>query len=368
MNYNIHQMNEKWIRAFMRLIQMLTVIIALVEFALYFPLDYLGITSGSMMSYLQVIVVTPLLANIGICIVTWHLLKKMKDRNAATYIPFFAVSAICFVVACVHNMFPEIMCIFILPILMSGIFGKKKLTNTITILNAALLCLSAALPIYDSSTWDSLHPIHTVIAYLLIFITYLMVGRLISYNRERIQMLRESARLSNELQNSLLIDKLTGLYNFTGYQQHMNDMFDQAFRGEPLTVAMIDLDNFKEINDRYGHENGNIVIRELAECLKKCVGEQGFACRYGGEEFVLLFHSIGLSDVKERIEDCRQDFLRCHYWFQPERSVSFSCGISVFREAINASAELIVEADQAMYQAKREGKNRICIFADAGNA
>ncbi|MDD5745833.1 MAG: diguanylate cyclase [Candidatus Omnitrophica bacterium] len=164
------------------------------------------------------------------------------------------------------------------------------------------------------------------------------------------------------------VDRLTQLYNRTFLQKRMREEIEFCNRQLlPLSVLMIDIDNFKEINDTYGHQEGDMVLKKIAQILSTSVRLTDICARYGGEEFVLVLPGIAESphdrfSIGERVRGIveRSDFVineTIHL------AVTVSIGVSVrqYPEDKNVEIdELIKRADDMLYKAKRSGKNRVC--------
>ena len=168
-----------------------------------------------------------------------------------------------------------------------------------------------------------------------------------------------------ELESLSVTDDLTGLHNHRALQQRLRDEFLRAQRyNDPLSVLMIDIDHFKQVNDKLGHLFGDFVLAEIAKVLGKAVRETDFLARYGGEEFLVLLpqtHFAGSLPVADRIwrSVAQKEFADG----KSSVRITVSVGVSFFPNKNVASADdLLANSDQALYQAKREGRNRICIF------
>lgn len=162
------------------------------------------------------------------------------------------------------------------------------------------------------------------------------------------------------LRRSADLDPLTALYNQPFFRRAASRRIAQAERHDiPLSLAMIDVDDFKSYNDRFGHESGNTVLRRVAGVLRRSVRADDLVARYGGEEFVMLLNSEpGESeDALERIRS--QIEARCSPDGLVHRQVTVSIGITALADQSRTLEELIDSADEAMYRAKRSGKNRV---------
>jgi two-component system cell cycle response regulator len=181
----------------------------------------------------------------------------------------------------------------------------------------------------------------------------------------QIRKKRYSERLRDNVQMSIemaITDELTGLHNRRYMESHIGALVEQASaRGKPLAVAMLDIDFFKSVNDTYGHDAGDDVLREFANRIRKSIRGIDLACRYGGEEFVLLMPETDLAvatAVSERLRRrIASDPFRVQHGAR-QVEVTISIGIAAFCGGDNA-ATLIKRADQALYRAKRDGRNRV---------
>ncbi len=169
--------------------------------------------------------------------------------------------------------------------------------------------------------------------------------------KTRIERFRETRR-------STRLDGLTGLLNHTAAKSHLNAMVqDSDHRG--LTVAMIDIDHFKSINDTYGHPVGDQVIRSLAWLLKGRLRSIDLIGRYGGEEFMIALPGISLDQASLVIDRIRADFSGLpHAHPGGALYATFSAGVSSYPQ-VDTAAHLTEIADQALLQAKRLGRNRV---------
>ncbi|MCA1687074.1 MAG: GGDEF domain-containing protein [Actinobacteria bacterium] len=166
------------------------------------------------------------------------------------------------------------------------------------------------------------------------------------------------------LRRSADIDPLTALHNQAFFRRAAARRITQAREyGLPLSLAMLDIDDFKEYNDAFGHEAGNAVLRILAGVLRRSVRADDLVARYGGEEFVVLLGGRA-GEVHEAMERIRlQVEDRCSpVGDSPvRRQVTVSAGVAAFTEGIQTLEEFIEAADEAMYRAKRAGKNRVAV-------
>jgi len=164
--------------------------------------------------------------------------------------------------------------------------------------------------------------------------------------------------LREKLRTQSLRDPLTGLYNRRYMEDALERYVSLAERtGAATSVLLIDLDNFKLLNDEHGHAKGDAVLRDVAAALVGGLRPSDIVCRYGGEELLVIMPDCPLEDATAKAEQLR---LRVETLSEPHQaSVSASFGVASIPETATSLAELVPMADAALLRAKREGKNRV---------
>ncbi|MGC9313898.1 MAG: diguanylate cyclase [Sediminispirochaetaceae bacterium] len=164
-------------------------------------------------------------------------------------------------------------------------------------------------------------------------------------------------REKNLLKVSSITDGLTGLYNRTYIDEQFRQFIKESSRyGKPFSVAMLDLDHFKRVNDEYGHHTGDEVLRQVAETFHNLVRETDIAGRYGGEEFLLLFPQTDHEEALVVTERIRSHIEKLEFEGGPER-ITISAGVAQYGG--ESAQELLNQADKNLYMAKQSGRNRI---------
>lgn len=151
-------------------------------------------------------------------------------------------------------------------------------------------------------------------------------------------------------------DALTGLYNRYGFNALVDADYEKAEPGK-VAVMILDIDNFKQINDQYGHNNGDIVLKGIAEIIKKAFCSRTHYCRWGGEEFTVYLHCE--HDYEESAERLRRYVEEAEFKSGDlVMKVTVSVGLCISESVGNASVAMLVnKADQCLYMAKDRGKN-----------
>jgi len=181
----------------------------------------------------------------------------------------------------------------------------------------------------------------------------------------------DKARLKKEdteLREALIKDALTDTYNRRFYSDKIRELFSIAkTQKQVLTIIMVDIDHFKNVNDTYGHQTGDEVLIIVSSVLKKFTPGHGFCCRYGGEEFSILLPNTPIEQALRLAEMIRTEVMRTRFPSQPALKSTVSLGVAsgdFARRAANEKLphyeDLVHVADDKLYEAKTTGRNRIC--------
>ena len=175
----------------------------------------------------------------------------------------------------------------------------------------------------------------------------------------------EHLRRFTSVKSMATYDVLTGLYNRRYFEERLKFETERCFSYRiPLSLVMVDIDHFKKVNDTFGHPEGDMILREVASLLTKSVRKKDTVVRYGGEEFILILPEADIeasSIIAERIRLLVESTL--FDVGKAQLNITVSLGISSFPiHQAGSGSDLIKMADQALYDAKRKGRNRVCIF------
>jgi|GEM_PF-420875 len=167
-----------------------------------------------------------------------------------------------------------------------------------------------------------------------------------------------------EKNRQALFDVLTGIPNRLAYEQKMAEEIARWQRfGNPLSLAIWDVDFFKKVNDTYGHKAGDKVLKTIAQLLNRRIRKTDFLARYGGEEFVMLLPGTKQEETLRLVNGLREQVEQCGFHYQGEAvTITVSCGISAFMQDDTAEA-VFDRADKALYKAKKNGRNQCVVGA-----
>lgn len=175
--------------------------------------------------------------------------------------------------------------------------------------------------------------------------------------------IRELEDRCKELEALSQVDALTSFYNYRYLVKALSDEMERTMRtGLPTGLIMVDLDHFKRINDVYGHESGNRALKKAASIWRAIIRRIDIPCRYGGEEFVIVLPGTRLPQAVQTAERLRQALESQPIQFNGQNEVlTGSFGVAAFKYGDEMDVyELIEQADQFVFRAKEEGRNRVC--------
>ena len=168
----------------------------------------------------------------------------------------------------------------------------------------------------------------------------------------------ELEQLNHELQSIARKDALTGLKNRRAASEDLEQVYGLYLRKpEPYAVIMLDVDFFKRVNDSYGHETGDIVLKQVSQILMHSVRSTDLIARYGGEEFLVLLHNVELEAARHIAEKIRQAV--AEHQFVTVGNVTISCGVAMSSAAYQNAYDIVRHADASLYLAKTSGRNRV---------
>ena len=223
----------------------------------------------------------------------------------------------------------------------------------------SMVGILAYAPLFDMSHINQV-PMHPFwVGSMMFFLVPILLACLILFEI----LLTQWRTREMAIQNLSLRDPLTNLFNRRSISHYLEKLHQQT--DIPYSIVLLDLDHFKNINDRYGHSMGDQVLIQVAHCLATHVRDQDIIGRFGGEEFILLLPNTPIARAQQIAERCRYAISQLSFITedQQELAISASFGISSSLSA-NEPHLLIQQADQALYAVKAAGRNQVKIFTD----
>lgn len=352
---------QVWGNHLLGLAWVLVAMVFTVELAVFLLKQWVG-SVESAEDYLVMYVVTPSAVNVIVLLITHIISRRLLAKgkySLQAYLFLFNLSLLCLNVAIAHSVVPVVYVIFGFPILLSLIYIDDKLLLGIFCLNMCLFSIYIAILYYAEPFYGNIYKpdfTYVVTSLFLIFACYL------------------TARMSLRRQNSLVysiicahertkLDSLTGLYNHATFYDTLSARIQEYHLSpQPFSLIIMDIDDFKQVNDQNGHDAGDVIILELVKCIKDNLGENEIAYRYGGEEFTIITNRVPEGDVAlaESIRLCFEEAARK---IGNNTNATVSIGIARYNaERFGAQREFFAAADEALYSAKRRGKNHSLVW------
>jgi len=326
-----------------------------------------GYIEITLLRYMLKYVFAPLLLNtmfiaVGIWIIRF---SGFKQKTKAYFISLLFVG-VCFVFFTVHIIFNSIYFIFFAPIMLTIIYSDYKLTTITAFTSISVKVISELFIVWDL---DKIHPFSSQLSVTNFFIStiILLAFYFISMIVVRFEKQKNEASIQKEMehyevQQKLVIDELTNTYNRTALRDAFEDIADDQ-SANVYIMAMMDLDDFKILNDTYGHIQGDEYLKELGAILKKnCIGDT-MPFRYGGDEFCILFKNKSMDYVISMCEVIQHQAKSIAIEEAGNMSVTASVGIARYEKNM-IPTQLLSITDTALYKAKTS-KGSIRVFSAA---
>ena len=311
-------------------------------------------------SYLRYKVLLPLAVNM-IAFVFVDLINNVTivSQNFKNRAIVFGASVVAFVVSAVHREFIVNLGAFMFPMILSATFNDRKLLKQTSMLSVMALTTSVFL-LYRDGAINITNFINIVVMYGFLAVSHLAGFVSIRLSQKSFRLIESQAEANSQLENIAQRDQMTGLFNHRAFYSKLDVLVgkEKPFCAN-FCLAMMDIDNFKAVNDSFGHDSGDVVLKNLAEIIEKHCAVDDIPFRYGGEEFAVIFYDKTPYLAEKTVKKILEEFSKSKYAFT-DKSITFSCGMAMYKGDLTRE-ELFNIADRRMYLAKENGKNQIRI-------
>lgn len=279
------------------------------------------------------------------------------SEERKNYVCTFAFFAMASGMAFFHAYFPPLWCAPAIVMMFASCFRDSRMQKILVFCCLIITTLSTVYICFERPQDISFYVQDAIVVLVMDFVLYMISEVVQNNNIEMLKMTTEFFDQQKEYKHRLEYDNLTGVLTRPFFQAAADEMLRWARKDHPISIAIIDIDNFKHVNDTYGHDNGDVVLRELGRLMNTYVNDNVIAGRYGGEEFVFAFSSGNPKEAEEILNSLREDFGRSRYEFMNEKT-TFSGGINTVYWVTHFE-DAFVGADDALYDSKNNGKNQV---------
>ena len=354
-------MDSKWLKMQYQLIIYLVLFVAVVELTMFFVLQKLGMVFTSDHQYLIKYLAVPFVGNFSLLMLAaWAIQRKKLTEKKKIYAISAILSVMAYWIYSIHMVFPAVAMVFLVPILLTVVYADQRLTALTAALCVAGKATADLFPFWVPDRKVQLQQAAEKVDFGLslgiLVIVYAICAFMILAEKEKTDAAIKLEQDRQRYQAEALTDQLTRVWN----RQALRKMFDHMGKDDKrYFVAMMDLDDFKVLNDTYGHSQGDRYLRALGRVLVELSDQQATPFRFGGDEFCVIFCDCGPERVAELCRTIQTSYAE-NAVNRECQAVSVSIGVAEFRHG-EPPAQLLDRADAALYRAKqRAQKGQIC--------
>ena len=351
------RIDGKWLRMEYRLMQWLALFAVTMEVAMFFVLRQMDMIRISPVRYLLKYLAAPAGCNMVLLLIGWWVMRSHRlteTRKSYAVSLLFAVMA--FVIYTVHALFPSMFAVMIIPMCLTVIYGDRRLIDLV-----AAVCIGGKvtadlfLPWDPSATivWENSEDLANFgISIVMLVLVYVICRVLIVMEQEKNEVSIKLEQERRRFQEEAITDQLTQVWNRQALRQ-MFDRIELERDAQRHFLAIMDLDAFKNLNDTYGHPQGDAYLRALGAVLREVSTERIVPFRFGGDEFCVVFRACeGEQQVLSVCREIQARFAAAEV-HRVCRPVTISMGAAELRQD-EKPAQLLERADKALYEAKKE--------------
>ncbi|MDD2189859.1 MAG: GGDEF domain-containing protein [Eubacteriales bacterium] len=358
---------SQWRKKIIKSYYIIIIWLFVVEMTVFLTLRDQGLMGDEYLTdfrYLITYVATPVFTNVALVLICQRINMLNIKSQIKNYTVVLTSSLMSAVVAYVHYDVFSVLTVFSLPVFLTILFGQKKMTNVITGVNSILLILS----IFRSYKFDDsiFFYLNLAVAFTMMIVAAIISSVLIAYNEANTDYIYSSYQKQLSLREQVRTDSMTGLLNQKAFRSLLKACLEKAKGTKtPMTLAIIDIDYFKEINDTYGHMAGDQVLIKFTQLIKnQCYDIDGHIARYGGDEFTVIFQGASKELAYLKLEMLRHQCTNISSVKTGVNQINFSAGIAQYLEGDINETLLFNQADTALYQAKENGRGNTIVYLD----
>lgn len=354
-------LRRNWMKSHLMVNFICMLSVTLAEIVVFIVFCLIGEIEGWEGNYFLHYLLYPFVLNLAALILQIIMYKSESISDTIKmYVLTAGLALSCFIIVVVHSSYQSLSFVMVIPIVVSVIYGTRRLTGITSALCAILEFLHVFVITYDPSKISPFSDINVLIQYCVSFVAQasliFVCFKILMFEKERIEVTTRQEEERRMLQEEARTDLLTGLYNRAALMTCCREILTEEDKSSSYVFVMADMDNFKQVNDTKGHTVGDEHLTLMGRLISKyCNG--GLAFRYGGDEFCMIYKNIPSAIVKKDCMDLQTEFLTTISDDIKALGVSISFGIAE-SPSDTIPSTLIKEADVQLYLAK---KSKRCI-------
>ena len=313
--------------------------------------------------YIKRRIIVPVFINTATVLLTWLANRSPRiNGHSKNMICAFAICTLGGSVAIFNSYFSPLWCIPMVAILFCTLFHDRKMMLGLLIYSIILIilaCMFVCNDYKDNESFKSMMIENCVVVIIITIIVFIISQSMEKYNLSIINATKEYFEKQEEYRRRYQIDSLTKVYSRQYLDMTAPQILVEATPENPICVVLLDVDHFKQVNDTYGHENGDKVLRNLGELCQQFMKEPYFIGRFGGEEFVISMRGTDKASGMKMVDRLRLDFFHAKYDFT-DANISFSAGMTCITE-MTGFGEVFQAIDKALYDSKKKGRNQLTV-------
>ena len=280
----------------------------------------------------------------------FHRQAKKMERIAVAVVVILLMNLYVAISLIAYNNFQVTVIVVFLPIIIAPVYKEKKLVYLQVGISLLMLILCEGYTLWSGNTVPDEQRVMEIA--IMLFLFYAMV---------KLELEVVASANMMDIQSSR--DSLTRLFNHEKFYEVLEDRMENFIvNKESFSVIISDIDDFKKVNDTYGHAFGNEVLKQVSQIIMNCRGTKDICTRYGGEEFALILPNKSLHEAVLQAERIRKEFAATEFMTEDGTThhFSISLGVAEYDREYKTGSAFFEVADKALYEAKRSGKNKVC--------
>jgi len=343
------------------IVSVIAIAIAIIEGMMFFVVGKMGLIHCTVREYLDKYLFFPIICNLVLLYASFLVLKSRRlSEHVKNYFISLAIVAVAFVLSVVHGIFIAVYVAGVISVMLTNIYGQKKLTTITALVCFVTQLISAYWIHWDmDKIYDELYPINITIFLIILGCVYAICIVTIEWEEKKQNTILEKEMERQQLKHQVKRDGLTGLYNRLGLRECFSNIQENGI--VDYYFVMIDIDHFKKVNDTWGHSAGDFALESLGKILLQEESDDFIPFRFGGDEFSILILDNALDQVIAKCERIQQLYKESVFVQIQGHEFSISMGIAHNKGNLDPS-KLIEHADDALYEMKCKSRGCISVY------